>query len=180
MSTEIKNPFIQDYIQKKNLKFICCDENRGWGGFYVLEKGINYDIKILWVKPKQVLSLQSHKGNNIPGHSEIWTALSNVRIILEEDLHSLKMFDRAPGGIMTIPEGSLHTLANPFDKEDVYVCEVRISLQKEDSKTRENRIQRIYTKYPDPLVPLYPEDMLCHILDTPFNPTLSGHPLRLL
>jgi hypothetical protein len=75
-----------------------------------------------------------------------------------------------PGRIITIAGGLLHSLANPFSQDDVYVSEVRISRGDETSQRREESIMRIYDKYERHGTPPYPNELVKAILGTPFDP----------
>jgi mannose-1-phosphate guanylyltransferase/mannose-6-phosphate isomerase len=55
-------------------------EERPWGHFFVLEKGQNYQIKHLCLKPKARLSLQSHSHR-----SEHWIVVSGVARVRRGD-----------------------------------------------------------------------------------------------
>ena len=172
-----KNAFVRDYVARKKLTITGIKEDKEWGGYYNLfEDGHNYDIKILWVKPKGVLSLQYHGSPEHPGHHEIWTPISNARIILGETVDSLEIIDRHPGGIILIPAGHIHSLANPFADDSVYVVEVRISSKNENRKKREANITRIYDEYErededrQNDTPKYPDNLLKSIMEAPFNP----------
>lgn len=166
-----ENAFVRDYVRTKKLTIKSLDEGRDWGGFYILETGANYDVKILWVKPKELLSLQSHGSMGCPGHHEIWVALTNVRVVRGDAIDALTIIDRTPGGIVTIAGGLMHALANPFSEDDVYVYEVRVSSAAETSEEREERIIRIYDKYRRGNTPGYPPELLDDILGRPFDST---------
>lgn len=171
---ELKNPFVRDYVNSKKLTVESADEDRKWGGFYILASGPNYDVKILWVKPGELLSLQSHGSAESPGHHEVWTALTNVRVIRGRTKDELEILDRTPGGIITIAGGLLHSLANPFAEDDIYVYEVRVSSMEETAEVREACIQRIYDQYERDGTPKYPPEVLDAILKSPFDPRCDG------
>ena len=170
---KLTNAFVRDYASRKKLT-VETSEEREWGGFYILAAGPNYDVKILWVKPGQLLSLQSHGDEASPGHHEVWTALTNVRVIRGKTADTLTIIDRTPGGMVTIAGGLMHTLANPFTEDDVYVCEVRVSSTTKTSEEREKNIKRIYDKYGRGDTPAYPEELLNDILEKPFDPRVDG------
>lgn len=174
---ELKNPFVRDYVNSKKLTVESVDEERKWGGFYILASGPNYDVKILWVKPGELLSLQSHGSAESPGHHEVWTALTNVRVIRGRRKDELEILDRTPGGIVTIAGGLLHSLANPFTEDDIYVYEVRVSTMEETAEVREACIQRIYDQYERDGTPKYPPELRDAILKSPFDPRCDGIPL---
>jgi hypothetical protein len=167
------NTFVRDYTSSKKLTVESFDEKREWGGYYILALGPNYDVKILWVRPRQLLSLQSHGDAVSPGHHEVWTALTNIRVIRGQTVDALTIIDRTPGGIVTIAGGFMHSLANPFKEDHVYVYEVRVSSAMETSKEREDRIKRIYDKYERGATPPYPEKLLHDIMERPFDPRVN-------
>jgi len=173
---ELTNAFVRDYAKSKQLDVGAFDEEKEWGGYYILGDGPNYDIKILRVKPRQILSLQSHGDQASPGHHEIWTPLTNARMIREKTVDTLEIIDRTQGGIVTIAGGLLHTLVNPFAEDDVYVYEVRVSSATETSDEREKLIKRVYDMYGR--APEYPPDLLKAILDTPFDPKVANVPVH--
>lgn len=175
--TAITNVFVREYAKSRKLNVESFDEARDWGGFYILASGMNYDVKILWVKPGELLSLQCHGTLESPGHDEVWTALTNVRVIRGASVESLEIIDRVPGSIVTIDGGVMHCLANPFAEDDVYVSEVRISSGAETPQQREQRIVRVYDKYERADTPPYPPRLQNEILQTPFHPRLRGVPI---
>jgi hypothetical protein len=56
----MKNAFAEKYIRENNLTVIQYDEDKPWGAYYVIEETLEYDKKILWLKPHALLSLQYH------------------------------------------------------------------------------------------------------------------------
>lgn len=88
---------------------------RPWGSYTVLEDAADCKVKRLTVKPGGVLSLQYHHRR-----SEHWTVVSGtakVRIGDDERLITA-------GESVYIPQGSLHRLENPGER-DIHLIEVQ-------------------------------------------------------
>ena len=57
-----------------------------WGSYQILEKGKNYLVKNIFVKPGGILSLQSHKYR-----SEHWVVVNgNATVTIEKKIQYLK------------------------------------------------------------------------------------------
>lgn len=153
----MKNAFVEKYIQDKHLQVLQSDEEKPWGGYYVIEETSEYDKKILWIKPGEFLSLQYHGNLDHPGHSEQGIALNDMAIVLgktdvsgctadeiyEKYVQELEVIFIPAGGEFHTPRGFLHAYINPFD-HDVYLTEVRTSQIIENASARENNIIRVY------------------------------------
>jgi mannose-1-phosphate guanylyltransferase/mannose-6-phosphate isomerase len=88
---------------------------RPWGSYTVLEDADDCKVKRLTVKPGGVLSLQYHHRR-----SEHWTVVAGTaRVRIGEDEFLL---ERGQG--VHIPQGSLHRLENPTDR-DLHLIEVQ-------------------------------------------------------
>lgn len=88
---------------------------RPWGGYTVLEDADDCKVKRLTVKPGGVLSLQYHHRR-----SEHWTVVSGTaKVRVGEDEFLLES-----GKSVHIPQGSLHRLENPTDR-DLHLIEVQ-------------------------------------------------------
>ena len=102
------------------------EEERPWGNFKVVAGGSVWKLKLITVRPKQALSLQSHKHR-----SEHWTivggkatvTLSNVRYYLSE------------GQSIFIVKNAVHRLQNDTD-DDLLVVEVQTGNCDESDITR--------------------------------------------
>ena len=76
---------------------------RPWGSYRILEKGENYQIKILTINPKSRLSDQRHKHRG-----ETWTPVNGI---LKVNLHG-HVTPIAPGRSLSIERGAWHRLEN--------------------------------------------------------------------
>ena len=170
---EFKNAEVTNYLKKKNLSVIECDQNRPWGGWYLIDANPQFDKKILRVVPQTILSLQFHGTPTHPGHLEKWEACTQIRAIVgcqsvvgqsEDILKTLLVVDVEPQGTLIIGSGFVHALANPFS-DDIYVVETRESMINETAKERENNIVRIYDQTNRNGTPSFPEDLLNRIMD---------------
>ena len=85
-----------------------------WGSFQVLEEGLTYCVKKILVKPKGILSLQSHLHR-----SEHWVVVQGIaEVTINENISLLKVNEN-----IFIPKKAKHRLANK-QKEDLVVIEV--------------------------------------------------------
>ena len=90
---------------------------RPWG-CYVSTFGMNgFKTKILVVKPRQRLSLQSHEYRR-----ELWTVISGRGICTVDD----KVFEVEDDSFVAIPMGARHRIENVLDTEDLIIAEVQI------------------------------------------------------
>jgi mannose-1-phosphate guanylyltransferase/mannose-6-phosphate isomerase len=88
---------------------------RPWGSYTVLEDADDCKVKRLTVKPGGVLSLQYHHRR-----SEHWTVVAGTaKVRVGEDEFLLER-----GQSVHIPQGSLHRLENPTDR-DLHLVEVQ-------------------------------------------------------
>lgn len=78
-------------------------EERPWGGFFILEKGEGYQVKLLIVKPGHRLSLQSHDFRK-----ENWTVLQGIASVTLDDMELVLK----PADTLFINKGMIHRLAN--------------------------------------------------------------------
>jgi len=150
-----KNNFINSYIKEHNLNIIGFDDNKPWGGYYIYESNDKQDKKILWIKPGNFLSLQFHGSKEHPGHSEEFTALTEMAVVmgnsdvamnpeqLDEELKNLNIIKLKAQETMFTQSGVLHAYINPFD-HDEFLLETRTSTIAENEKQREANITRIY------------------------------------
>ena len=174
---DIANPTIREYFAKHNLNLLLKDEERPWGGWYVYETGDNYDKKVMWVKPRNLLSLQYHGTTEHPSHAEQWTAITTMCVALGNkpvvglsaaelavELANVRVITIQPGDKIDIPAGYLHALCNPYDT-DLYMLETRTSPSREDSNSRENNIVRIYDQAQRGGVPQFPPELYNRIFN---------------
>jgi mannose-1-phosphate guanylyltransferase/mannose-6-phosphate isomerase len=88
---------------------------RPWGSYTVLEDAADCKVKRLTVKPGGVLSLQYHHRR-----SEHWTVVDGTaKVRVGEDEFLLER-----GQSVHIPQGTLHRLENPTDR-DLHLIEVQ-------------------------------------------------------
>jgi mannose-1-phosphate guanylyltransferase/mannose-6-phosphate isomerase len=88
---------------------------RPWGSYTVLEDADDCKVKRLTVKPGGVLSLQYHHRR-----SEHWTVVAGTaKVRIGEDEFLLER-----GQSVHIPQGALHRLENPTDR-DLHLIEVQ-------------------------------------------------------
>lgn len=169
-----KNQFINNYIKEHNLNIIGFDEDKPWGGYYIYESNSKQDKKILWIKPENFLSLQYHGSKEHPGHSEEFTALTEMKVVmgnkdvamnpglLDEDLKNLNIISLKAGETKVTPAGFLHAYVNPYE-HDIFLLETRISTIEEDENIREVNIVRIYDQTLRPGTTQWPEDLIQRI-----------------
>lgn len=153
----MKNAFVEKYIQDNHLTVSDFDEQRPWWAYYIFEEKSEYDKKILWVKPREFLSLQYHGSRAHPGHREKWVALTDMALVLwktdvsgcsldeiyEKYVQELEVIFIPAGWNFETPPGFLHAYINPF-YHDVYLTEIRTSQIPEQAIDREKNIVRVY------------------------------------
>ncbi|MFH1256877.1 MAG: phosphomannose isomerase type II C-terminal cupin domain [Candidatus Diapherotrites archaeon] len=106
-------------------------EKRPWGNFRRFTLNEKTTVKILTVKPKQILSLQSHKKR-----SEQWAALTEgITVTVGSKKTLLKKLQS-----IFIPKGARHRIQNNSSKEAM-VLEISFG------KFEENDIKRFEDKY---------------------------------
>jgi len=167
---------VSDYLKDNNYQVVSQDEERPWGRFYVFQVGDNYDKKILWVKPQNLLSLQYHGSKIQPGHSENWLALTDFRILISKQnaleypnyeektlLNDLEIRDIKTGSEINIPAGHMHALVNPY-LHDIFLVETRTSAKNESSKDREDNIVRVYDLTQRNNTPSYPKNLYSELM----------------
>lgn len=98
------------------------------------------DFKLLTIDPRQYLSLQKHAN-----HEEVWLAITNIRVIVGNDLNALKVRDVQAGEYVRVPCGWYHTIINPTDQL-MLVFEERITLHGAKIN-RDTDIERVYDDY---------------------------------
>ena len=85
-----------------------------WGSYQVIEKGLKYIIKRITVKPKGILSLQSHLHR-----SEHWVIVKGIaEVVLDTNIVKLKTNEH-----IFIPKQTKHRLTNNED-QNLIVIEV--------------------------------------------------------
>ncbi|HPO06166.1 MAG TPA: hypothetical protein PLQ36_03575 [Candidatus Gracilibacteria bacterium] len=183
-----QDAFVENILNEYQANVIEQDENRPWGGWWLFEEGRlahsgeNYDRKIIRVNPGEsmnMLSLQYHGQEALPGHREIWQALTDLVIIIGEDdmtklsqaekteaLQNLKYLQLKAGQSIEIPAGYLHALVNPYSQQAVYLEEFRISppFSNQNRQTREANITRIYDQTGRDNLPDFPLQIKNRIL----------------
>jgi mannose-6-phosphate isomerase-like protein (cupin superfamily) len=112
-----------------------------WGSWELLRETPLKDWKLLTISPGAFLSLQRHKN-----HSETWTAIHGVRVILGESLESLRVHDIEPGQTIQVPRGWYHSIVNRSTLP-AYVLEERTSVSETNANVREQDIERVYDNY---------------------------------
>lgn len=105
---------------------------RDWGRWFVLSEGPGYKVKRMEVLPGHRLSLQTHDHR-----SEHWTVVAGEALVTLND-KSLRLKTNQS---ITIPQGSLHRLANK-GKTLLVVVEVQVG-----SYVGEDDIKRLQDDY---------------------------------
>ena len=83
-----------------------------WGSYQILEKGKNYLVKNLLVKPGGTLSLQSHKHR-----SEHWVIVEGrAEVTINGNITTLE-----PNQSTYIPSETKHRLANNYEKNLILI-----------------------------------------------------------
>jgi len=88
---------------------------RPWGQFTVLDKGPNYKIKRIIVKPGQMLSLQKHAHR-----AEHWVVIEGTATVTKGNLEMTLQSNEST----FIPQGERHRLAN-LGKAPLIIIEVQ-------------------------------------------------------
>lgn len=90
---------------------------RPWG-CYVSTFGIDrFKTKVLCVKPRQRLSLQSHAHRH-----ELWIVVSGRGICSIDD----QVFEIHDDSFVKVPKGARHRIENISDIEDLLIAEVQV------------------------------------------------------
>jgi hypothetical protein len=195
---KFQNERVNEYLTSRGKEIIKFDDQRPWGGWYIFDQGDSYqqseycgnetqielvehlkgsfDKKVLRVLPGTLLSLQFHGTSTHPGHSEIWQACTDIRVVLSKVsgvgldeialskvLQELVVIDVKAGGTLFIPGGFIHALSNPYESES-FVIETRISEIPEDSGQREDNIVSIYDQTQRRGAPIYPQGLFERIM----------------
>ena len=109
---------VVEYLKSKNIsqseEFI--KDYRPWGSFEILSKGIGFKVKKISVKPRESISLQSHKHR-----SEHWVVVEGLAVVTIDE--SVKVL--GPGNSTYVPLGSIHRLENK-EKNMLTIIEVQI------------------------------------------------------
>ena len=106
-------------------------DTRPWGSYRVTAVGADFCEKEIIVKPRQILSLQSHDHR-----AETWTVVRGpLTALVNDQIHTLPT-----GRSVKIPLGALHCMAN-MTNEDVVVHE------RQEGQCRENDIHRYHDAY---------------------------------
>ena len=85
-----------------------------WGSYLIIDKGKNFLVKNILIKPHCKLSLQSHEHR-----SENWVVVKGrAEVTVDENISNLD-----PNETIYIPVKSKHRLANNYD-EDLIIIEV--------------------------------------------------------
>ena len=106
-----------------------------WGSFKIIDKGKNFLVKKILVKPKGRLSLQSHKKR-----SEHWTIVQGIAEVRIGN----KTIELESNESVYIPKNSKHSLANNH-KKDLIIIEVWYgnNLSEDDIKRYEDIYGRV-------------------------------------
>lgn len=190
---------IDDYSSRHQLQIINSDPQRPWGGWYLIDQGDSFkqsryvqqkalfikgekfdgsfDKKILHILPDTLLSLQFHGSEKHAGHSELWMAATNLRILISLDqgvgldsvklkqlIDTIRIIDMEAGSSVFVPAGFLHSIANCYDT-DAYLVETRLSAIRETAPDREMNITRIYDRTGRGNTPFFPRELLERIMD---------------
>ncbi|MDD3593585.1 MAG: mannose-1-phosphate guanylyltransferase/mannose-6-phosphate isomerase [Candidatus Gastranaerophilales bacterium] len=115
-STQLVKDVYEDLKKSNNEVYLIHKKvHRPWGYYISMEQDEGYLVKIIFVAPRQKLSLQSHNHR-----SEHWVVLSGkAKIIIEDKEHDL-----IPGESIDIPLKAKHSLQNPYDY-DLKIMEVQ-------------------------------------------------------
>ena len=93
---------------------------RPWGNYTVLAKNKNFLLKKIIVKPKGVLSYQSHKYR-----SEHWIIIEgNATIIINDKVYKKKKNEN-----IFIPKNAKHRVLNKSLKNNLIIVEVQTGLK---------------------------------------------------
>ena len=88
-----------------------------WGSYEIITLSNNYQVKKIIVRPKQKLSLQSHKQR-----VEHWIIVGGEGLVqLEETYIPVKS-----GSSVIIPKGTKHRIENSHSSEDLVFIEVQL------------------------------------------------------
>ena len=101
--------------------------SKPWGSYQIVDQGKNFLVKNILVKPKCILSLQSHEHR-----SEHWiVAEGEAEVTIDKKVINLKENEN-----IFIPKGAIHRIQN-LSKKTVKIMEVQIgSILKETDIVR--------------------------------------------
>jgi mannose-6-phosphate isomerase-like protein (cupin superfamily) len=91
-------------------------EERPWGAFWSLDRGLAHQVKRIRVVPGGRLSLQYHHHR-----AERWVVIEGTATITVDDA----VMKVKPGGVVMIPKGAVHRLEN-LTKTQVEIIEVQM------------------------------------------------------
>lgn len=100
----------------RNETRISVEHRRPWGGYRVIERGEDYQVKQLRLTPGDSTSLQRHRHR-----SEQWTVIAGRGEARVDD----KRHAVAASDFVAIPQGALHRLSNT-GSDDLVIIEVQI------------------------------------------------------
>lgn len=78
--------------------------SRPWGGYMVLEEGHGFKVKRIWVKPGEILSLQSHNHR-----AEHWVVVKGTGQVRIGETQKLCRENES----VFIPAQAVHQISNP-------------------------------------------------------------------
>ena len=90
---------------------------RPWGCYASTFEVNGFKTKVFVVKPRQRLSLQSHKHRH-----ELWTIVSGNGVCTVDD----KVFEVANDSFVTVPKGARHRIENVSETTDLIIAEVQV------------------------------------------------------
>ncbi|KXK09154.1 MAG: hypothetical protein UZ21_OP11001000212 [Microgenomates bacterium OLB22] len=174
---------VKDLLKDYSLPEITGDI-RHWGGYIHLKKANEYDEKILWINPTgdpshpiKALSLQYHGIDGIAPHREVFTAMTDMVLLigsgdlsklsgeqlveaLTEQVNSIQVVFLKRSSTYEIPGGFLHAYVNPFYDRPVILIEKRISPRDQSADIREANIYRLFDQDGRGTRGLYPEEIM--------------------
>lgn len=111
-------------MEQNNIIKLNEEYERPWGNYKIIAYGEGFQSKIITVKPKQKLSVQSHNHR-----SEHWVVLSGLASVLLDN----KTKNLLIGQSINIPVKAIHSLENKQDT-DLKILEVQFGaiLSEED------------------------------------------------
>lgn len=109
-------------------------DERPWGSWELLYTSPDVTVKILRIKPRGMLSLQTHKKR-----AERWTPLESGLVATVGNM----TIDMVPGHQVHIPVGETHRIFNPGYEKEIAVVEVITGEYDEDDIVR---LQDIYDR----------------------------------
>lgn len=109
--------FIIDQLRNENRDELSLHRKvaRPWGWYDILESGENFKVKLIQVKPRASLSLQSHSKR-----SEHWVVIKGTAEIICDEVQTILNKNEST----FIPVGKKHRLSNPSD-ETLEIIEVQ-------------------------------------------------------